>query len=73
MLNVELQRKVGDRSCELAAALRRIRSTGGNHLQPGAIRAERYRVAQPLGALPRALLNIERCSGRHDRYATSRI
>ena len=26
-----------------------------------------------IAALPRALLNIERCSGRHDRYATSRI
>ena len=23
------------------------------------------------GALPRALLNLERCSGRRDRYATS--
>jgi serine/threonine-protein kinase len=50
VLNEELRRKVGDRSRELSAALRKLRISGDGDLAAGTVLGERYRVQQPLGA-----------------------
>jgi serine/threonine-protein kinase len=49
-LNTELRRKVGDRSRELSAALRKLRRGGEGELAIGTVLGDRYRVIGMLGA-----------------------
>jgi serine/threonine-protein kinase len=49
-LNDELRRKVGDRSRELSAALRKLRVAGEGDLAAGTVLGEHYRVQGRLGA-----------------------
>ena len=63
VLNEELRRKVGDRSRELSAALRKMRVAGDGDLASGTVLGEHYRVQQRLGAgAMGAVYRVERLS-----------
>ena len=50
VLNDELRRKVGDRSRELSAALRKLRTDAESALEAGTVLGDHYRVVGQLGA-----------------------